>query len=235
MLTYILALAVGLGSFGLYLSAFWFPAVYRKYDLVWSGVGLFYALVLWVCAGQIKGGVLIGQMASVALLGWYVWQTLELRWQQLPIAQRPAFLETANSFAAVAQIQLKRLQARVEDGSWKSLLYSWIDRAPAQLVVVLKVWQSQLEALLSTTFQPQQFEDSQDRNQDAARSSIPSSSKVVEDVSTAAVEVKTPPVGEGVVAEWDELEPESHPEMETMDSAKNIAVSKSVTRHPDEL
>lgn len=232
MLTYILALAVGLGSFGLYLSAFWFPVVYRKYDLVWSGVGLFYALVLWVCAGRITGGVLLGQIASVALLGWYVWQTLELRWQQLPIAQRPASLETANSFTAVAQIQLRQLQARLEDGSWKSLLYTWLDRAPAQLVVVLKVWQSQLEALLSTTFQPQQFEDSRDASQVGIRSPL---SEAAEVASTAAVETQPPATAEGVVAEWDELEPESHPEMETMDGAKNIAVSKSVTRHPDEL
>uniref|UniRef100_A0ACD5GY64 Ycf66 family protein n=1 Tax=Desertifilum tharense IPPAS B-1220 TaxID=1781255 RepID=A0ACD5GY64_9CYAN len=32
-----------------------FPEVYRKGDFIWSGVGLFYALVLWVCAGQIRG------------------------------------------------------------------------------------------------------------------------------------------------------------------------------------
>lgn len=84
MLAYILALGVGLGSFALYMAAFFFPEVHRKSDFIWSGIGLFYALVLWVCAGRITGGVLLGQTASVALLGWFGWQTLKLRWDQAP-------------------------------------------------------------------------------------------------------------------------------------------------------
>ncbi|HEY9665241.1 MAG TPA: Ycf66 family protein, partial [Coleofasciculaceae cyanobacterium] len=79
MLAYVLALLVGLASFAVYMAAFFFPEVHRKEDFIWSGVGLFYALVLWVCAGRITGGVLLGQMASVALLGWFGWQTLTLR------------------------------------------------------------------------------------------------------------------------------------------------------------
>jgi Ycf66 protein N-terminus len=81
MLAYVLALMVGSGSFALYMAAFFFPEVHRKNDFVWSGVGLFYALVLWVCAGRITGGVLLGEMASVALLGWLGWQTFLLRRQ----------------------------------------------------------------------------------------------------------------------------------------------------------
>ena len=84
MLAYILALGVGLGSFALYMAAFFFPEVHRKSDFIWSGIGLFYALVLWVCAGRITGGVLLGQTASVALLGWFGWQTLKLRWDYAP-------------------------------------------------------------------------------------------------------------------------------------------------------
>lgn len=79
MLAYILALVIGLGSLALYMTAFFFPEVHRKNDFIWSGVGLFYALVLWVCAGRITGGVLLGQTASVVLLGWFAWQTLTLR------------------------------------------------------------------------------------------------------------------------------------------------------------
>lgn len=79
MLAYLLALVIGLGSLALYIAAFFFPEVHRKQDFIWSGVGLFYALVLWVCAGRITGGVLLGQLASVALLGWFGWQTLTLR------------------------------------------------------------------------------------------------------------------------------------------------------------
>lgn len=79
MLAYLLAIAVGLGSFALYMAAFFFPEVHRKDDFLWSGVGLFYALVLWVCAGRITGGVLLGQVAGVSLLGWFLWETVVLR------------------------------------------------------------------------------------------------------------------------------------------------------------
>ncbi len=88
MLAYILALVVGLGSLALYIAAFFFPEVHRKEDFAWSAVGLFYALVLWVCAGRITGGVLLGQMASVALLGWFGWQTLTLRRGLVPAEQQ---------------------------------------------------------------------------------------------------------------------------------------------------
>ncbi len=79
MLTYLLALAMGLGSLALYLSAFFYPQVYRKGDLIWSGIGLFYAWMLWVCAERITGGVLLGQMASISLIGWLGWQAFNAR------------------------------------------------------------------------------------------------------------------------------------------------------------
>lgn len=79
MLAYVLALVIGLGSLAMYIAAFFFPEVHRKNDFIWSGVGLFYALVLWVCAGRITGGVLLGQLFSVTLLGWFAWQTFTLR------------------------------------------------------------------------------------------------------------------------------------------------------------
>ena len=88
MLTYVLALVVVLASLGLYSTTFVVPEVSRKNDLVWSGVGLFYGLVLWVCAGRITGGVLLGQVASVTLMGWMGWQMVEGRWNSVPEAQR---------------------------------------------------------------------------------------------------------------------------------------------------
>jgi hypothetical protein len=90
MLAYVLALVIGLGSLAIYMAAFFFPEVHRKSDFFWSAVGLFYALVLWVCAGRITGGVLLGQMASVALLGWFGWQTLTLRRSLLSPEQQTA-------------------------------------------------------------------------------------------------------------------------------------------------
>ncbi len=84
MLTVLLALGVGLGSFALYMSAFLYPEVYRKGDLIWSGIGLFYALVLWICTDRITGGVLLGQLASVSLIGWFGWQTMTARLGYVP-------------------------------------------------------------------------------------------------------------------------------------------------------
>jgi Ycf66 protein N-terminus len=88
MLSYILATIVGLGSVAFYIAAFFFPEVYRKGDFIWSGVGFFYALVLWFCAGQIGGAVLLGQTASVVLLVWLGWQTLKLRRETTPLAEQ---------------------------------------------------------------------------------------------------------------------------------------------------
>lgn len=107
MLTYILAIAVGLGSFGIYMAAFFFPEVHRKSDFFWSGLGLFYALILWTCAGRITGAVLLGQMASVGLLGWFGWQTLTLRRLVAPAAEQtkiPSTKPQAEAGVTVAPI-----------------------------------------------------------------------------------------------------------------------------------
>ncbi len=84
MLGYLLAVLVGTGSAGLYVAAFFFPEIHRKPDFIWGGVGLFYALALWIYAPEMTGGILVGQAASVALLGWFGWQTIKLR-QLVPI------------------------------------------------------------------------------------------------------------------------------------------------------
>ena len=240
MLTYLLALVVGLGSFGLYLSAFWFPSIYRKYDLNWSGVGLFYALVLWVCAGRITGGVLVGQLASVAMLGWFVWQTLDLRWRQLPIAERPLALETANSFAAVSQIKWKQLQTSFQDGSWKLVFYNRLDRAPAQVTIVVKTTLGWLEALLSTTLQPQPLE-SEAIAFEADR--VAADLRSVPPLESAPPLEPAPPLDATAAADfaaaWEDLMLEDYPEMETMadlrDPPAPPTVSKSETPHPDSL
>ncbi len=120
MLAYVLALAVGLGSFALYMAAFFFPEVHRKNDFVWSGVGLFYALVLWVCAGRITGGLLLGQVASVALLGWSISQTLQLRRQITP-AQQQTELPSAETVTNTVQAQVEKTVPSVLVGASKAL------------------------------------------------------------------------------------------------------------------
>ncbi len=104
MLAYLLAIAVGLASLGLYLAAFFFPEVHRKNDFILSGLGMFYALVLWVCAGRITGGLLLGQMAGAGLLGWLGWETLNLRRGVVPTEQ-----QTALPNAEAVQVALANL------------------------------------------------------------------------------------------------------------------------------
>jgi len=113
MLAYILALTVGFGSFALYMAAFFLPEVHRKYDFIWSGVGLFYALVLWVCAGRITGGVLLGQTASVALLGWFGWQTLTLRRELTPPSLQTQPSDATINWVKTLTTQIKALQTKL--------------------------------------------------------------------------------------------------------------------------
>lgn len=88
MLAKILAIAVGSGSFILFMAAFFFPEVYRKGDFIWSGVGIFYAIVLWFCAGQATGAELLGEAASVTLIWSLGTQLLVLRRQKTPTEQQ---------------------------------------------------------------------------------------------------------------------------------------------------
>ncbi|MCU0565854.1 MAG: Ycf66 family protein [Oculatellaceae cyanobacterium Prado106] len=120
MLPYFLALIVSLASLMLYLAAFLFPEIHRKFDFVWSGLGLFYGLVLWVCAGRITGGLLLGQLASVALLGGFSWQLLQLRWEQLPLEQRPVLSDAQTSWVEVLRDRIAQLQANLRQREWRS-------------------------------------------------------------------------------------------------------------------
>jgi hypothetical protein len=154
MLTYLLAIAVFLGSLGLYLTAFFFPELHRKADFVWSGIGLFYGLVLWACGGRITGGVLLGQMASVSLLGWLGWQTLQLRREQVPLEQRSPIPTTAEGWGQLVQVKVREWEIYLQHSEWPASM----PRDLRQLLEwVTKRWVKVLgwfEALLSTSLKP---------------------------------------------------------------------------------
>ncbi|AHB88052.1 hypothetical protein NK55_03545 [Thermosynechococcus sp. NK55a] len=81
MLTNLLAWSMAIASLGLYLLGFFLPELYRRFDLVASGAGLFFALTLWIYGDRIGGGLLLGMTAAVALILWFGGQTLSYRWQ----------------------------------------------------------------------------------------------------------------------------------------------------------
>ncbi|BCX13084.1 MAG: hypothetical protein KatS3mg067_2022 [Thermosynechococcus sp.] len=81
MLTNLLAWSMAIASLGLYLLGFFLPELYRRFDLVASGAGLFFALTLWIYGDRIGGGLLLGTTAAVALILWLGGQTLSYRWQ----------------------------------------------------------------------------------------------------------------------------------------------------------
>jgi F0F1-type ATP synthase membrane subunit b/b' len=134
MLTYLLALVVGLSSFALYMSAFFYPELYRKGDLAWSGVGLFYALVLWFSGERITGGVLLGQIAGVSLIGWFGWQALAARWGQTSSEQRAEIQTGLEKIINPEQrdkitAQLNQQAGKVQ--TWAQALVSTATKVPA--------------------------------------------------------------------------------------------------------
>ncbi|ABA22141.1 conserved hypothetical protein [Trichormus variabilis ATCC 29413] len=145
MLANILALVVGLGSLAIYIAAFFFPEIHRKNDFIWSGVGLFYALVLWIFAPKISGGLLLGHVASVALLVWFGWQTLSLRRQVTPLAQQttvpsPEVIQsTIQEQAAKFSLQEKVAQLQQDIGSTFSGLKNKVQQTGNQKVTTAPV------------------------------------------------------------------------------------------------
>ncbi|MFM6521122.1 MAG: Ycf66 family protein, partial [Microcystis panniformis] len=87
-------------------------------DFLWSAVGLFYALVLWLCAGRITGAILLGQAAAAILFIAFAWQTLKLR-QALFYPDKPVKLFTivgwlGNRLGKVTPSQSPKTKAKPE-------------------------------------------------------------------------------------------------------------------------
>lgn len=129
MLPYLLAIVVASGSVGLYIGAFFFPEIHRKTDFLWSGVGCFYALFLWLYASRLTGGLVVGTTTSVVLIGWLAWQVVKLRRDSVPADRQtplPTFLRqpkspmptTIPSPATEPVSQGKTIDPAEEDEAW---------------------------------------------------------------------------------------------------------------------
>lgn len=105
-----LAVLLALGSLTFYIAAFFYPEVHRRSDFVWGGLGLAYALVLWVGAGQMTWVVVLGQLVAVVLLLGLGWQTLTVRREKTPVYQQTPITLTPEVVGDWAKNQLNQLR-----------------------------------------------------------------------------------------------------------------------------
>ncbi len=110
MLANVLSLLLGLGSVTFYLAGFFYPESHRRSDVVWSGLGTLYALVLWFWAEQITGIVLLAQVAVLALVLGLGWQLLTVRREKTPVYQQTPVVITPEIVADWTKNQLNQLR-----------------------------------------------------------------------------------------------------------------------------
>ncbi len=115
MLAHVLAVLLGFSSVIFYIAAFFYPEVHRRSDIVWSGLGVFYALVLWFCAGQMTITGLLGQVISVVLLLGLGWQTLTVRREKTPIYQQTPIVLTPEVVGSWTKNKINQLRIAPDD------------------------------------------------------------------------------------------------------------------------
>ena len=224
MLAYVLALVVGLGSLTIFIAAFFFPEVHRKNDFIWSGVGLFYALVLWVCAGRITGGVLLGQVAGIALLGWSVTQTLQLR-RELTPRQQQTELPSAEAVKNTIQDKVANLSLNERLSQFSKQISSSVTGAKDQIQQKLSATQSKSKPERVSTPAPAT----------TSTSVVPTTTTVVEPPEPSPPLVEAEP--SATIAAPDttpELVRPDPPEPELVEAAIQDAEEKSVEFSPPE-
>ncbi|MEM6450957.1 MAG: Ycf66 family protein [Cyanobacteria bacterium P01_D01_bin.105] len=109
-ISHLLAVLVGVGSVSFYMAAFFYPEVNRPRDIVWSGLGLVYAALLWFCAVQVTAAILLAQLIVVVLLGVLGWQTLSIRRQKTPVYQQTPVVITPEIAGNWAKNKLNQLR-----------------------------------------------------------------------------------------------------------------------------
>ncbi len=115
MLNFLLGWTVALGSLGFYLAGYLLPEVRRKKDAIWSGIGLIYALALLTNGDRVSFGLLVGQLASATLIGWFGWQTLQQRRDLSDAISQTPIPNSVQSVFPFLKQGWKRLQATYAD------------------------------------------------------------------------------------------------------------------------
>ncbi|MEC4983797.1 MAG: Ycf66 family protein [Oscillatoria sp. PMC 1068.18] len=225
MLAYILAIAVALGSFGFYFTAFFFPELHRKSDFIWSGVGLFYALVLWVCAGRITGGVLLGQMAGVALLGWFGWQTLTLRKE----------LTTPAEQTEISPDVQENLQTSPVGGFLKPITRFWGKKKPkAETTTATLITETTPEVTRDTTTPTEETNDTTTVTQEISETTTKESLRYPQ-VEIINKDLSTEETEETEKSETPEIVAPKPPPAEVVEAAKAEATTKTTDVESEEI
>ncbi len=105
-----LSILLGLSSLTFYIAAFFYPEVHRRFDPLWSGLGLFYAAILWFCASQMTLAIVLSQLIAIALLIGLGWQTLSVRREKTPVYQQTPVVITPEVVGDWAKNQLNQLR-----------------------------------------------------------------------------------------------------------------------------
>lgn len=71
---------------------------------------MFYALILWFCAGQMSPAILLGQTTAVVLLLGLGWQTLSVRREKTPVYQQTPVVLTPEVVGGWAKNKLNQLR-----------------------------------------------------------------------------------------------------------------------------
>ena len=225
MLAYILALVVGIASLAIYLAAFFFPEIHRKNDFIWSGVGLFYALVLWIFAPSITGGLLLGHIASVALLVWFGWQTLSLRRQLTPEVQQ----------TPVPSPELVK-EGVQEQVSQVSILQN-LGQLPGSVVNFFVGVKDKIQQTLSKTPAPTQTSTEQAPEEPQETTSTPVEEEVTPDSNTKILDQTTPTSEESQETTSNPVEEEVTPDSDTkiLDQTTSTSEESEVTQNTEEV
>lgn len=220
MLAYVLAFAIAIGSFAIYMAAFFFPEIHRKNDFIWSGVGLFYALVIWIFARRITGGLLLGHIASVALLGWFGWQTFTLRRQIVPVAQQTP-VPTAQEVKATVEQQVSKISLPQRLGQFQRGLGSMFSGAKNKAQQTIN--KNKPQDTTSATASPVQIIDAltQEAPTIETKPAQPVDTKVADVISTIEIKTAEP------VDTTQEAVPPNPPSWEIVEAAQPETEDKS--------
>lgn len=229
MLPYALAIAVGLSSSILFLTAFFFKDIHRPDDFFWSTIGLFYALVLWFCATGIRGAVLLGQLAVVALLTAYIWQTIKLR-DAIANPEKQAELD---NFSVVEFLKNRLMQSPVlvkpetpESQSETSTVAQ--DTVNKDNISKTSVSQAVPEVKIEpTTTTPIETSDTLNQEESTPETVSAIAKTKSEEVVTEIVETKSENIGESTAEKITQTQPESDESLAT--KSDNLSITKTPT------